>query len=334
MKFLVCGVGSIGERHINNLLALDEKDIILYRQKHNKLRNVTINFKIFSSLIEALGEKPDTAIISNPTSLHIPLATILAKNKINLFIEKPISNSSKGINNLKKNIKIHKNKVQIGFMMRYHPAIQEIKKILDDNYLGRPLSARISWGEYLPLWHPWEDYKNSYSARKDLGGGPIFTLSHDVDLLYYFFGKPEKVITIESKKSLINTTTEQNIETLFKYKDGFMAELHLDFIQLPPKRTWEIIGDNGRLEFDYYSNKLTIFKLNYNKTSFTTKVYDYSKSFDRNNLFIDEMSDFINSIKHNSPTKIQLEDGIINLKILSAMHTSRIREKIVKISYN
>ena len=113
-----------------------------------------------------------------------------------------------------------------------------------------------------------------------------------------------------------------------------MAELHLDFIQLPPKRTWEIIGDNGRLEFDYYSNKLTIFKLNYNKTSFTTKVYDYSKSFDRNNLFIDEMSDFINSIKHNSPTKIQLEDGIINLKILSAMHTSRIREKIVKISYN
>ena len=101
MKILICGVGSIGERHIRNLLTLGYEDIILYRTSNSQLRSLNQNLKTFNNLDEALVQKPDVAFITNPTSLHLNTAISCAMAGCHLFIEKPLSHSLEGVDKLK-----------------------------------------------------------------------------------------------------------------------------------------------------------------------------------------------------------------------------------------
>lgn len=328
MKFLVCGAGSIGERHIRNLLTVGEKDINILRRRIRPLRTIDQQFKTFINLEEAIDSKPNAAFITNPTSLHIPLALKLAQAGIHLFIEKPLSDSLQNIKELETITKRKKLVIQMGFMMRYHPAIVQIKKWIDDGIIESPLSARVMWGEYLPQWHPWENYKKGYSARKDLGGGPVFTLSHDIDLLTWLFGEVKNTFSLKAKKSSLNISAEDNVEILLEYKNGFIAESHLDYIELPPKRVWDILGDNGRIEFNYYENMLTLYKIKRGK--YTKKNISY-KNFDRNDMFILELKDFLKNIKEGISPNANLKNGTENLKILLAIHKSIKEKRVVSL---
>lgn len=328
MKFLVCGAGSIGERHIRNLLTVGEKDINILRRRIRPLRTINEQFETFINLEEAINSKPDAAFITNPTSLHIPLALRLAQAGIHLFIEKPLSDSLQNVKQLEVITKRKKLIIQMGFMMRYHPAILQIKKWIDGGIIGSPLSARVLWGEYLPKWHPWEDYKKGYSARKDLGGGPVFTLSHDIDLLTWLFGEVKNTFSLKAKKSSLNISAEDNVEILLEYKNGFIAESHLDYIELPPKRVWDILGDNGRIEFNYYENMLTLYKIKRGK--YTKKNISYM-NFDRNDMFILELKDFLKNIKERTTPNTNLKSGAENLKILLAIHKSIKEKRVVSL---
>ena len=166
MKILVCGVGSIGERHINNLISLGYEEIILYRSSNSKLRSIKNNLQTFSDLSIALKEKPDIALITNPTSLHIDTAIECAKANCHLFIEKPLSNNLNKVDVLSNLVSEKKLVCMVGFMYRYHPLIKKIKSIIDGMSLGELIHIRSTWGEYLPDWHPWEDYRTSYAAKK------------------------------------------------------------------------------------------------------------------------------------------------------------------------
>lgn len=331
MKYLFCGLGSIGERHLTNLLSLGETDVIAFRRNNLPLRTVKKKIETFSDLKEALKQKPDVAFITNPSAFHIPLAIKLANAGCHLFIEKPLSDNLEDVSKLERIVKKKKLIVKVGFMMRYHPAMIQIKKWLEKNEIGYPVFARISWGEYLPAWHPWENYRKSYSAKKEMGGGPINTLCHDVDLVTWLFEQPKSVFAFIGRKSSLEISTEHSAEMLLKYKNKFIAEVHVDFLQLPPKRTWEIVGDKGRIEFDYYKNSLVAYKLNKEKVTYRKKFIDYSKTFDRNNMFIDELKEFVKAVKSQKQSSINLHDGINNLKILSAAHKSVKEARIVNI---
>lgn len=332
MKYLFCGLGSIAERHISNLLSIGETDIIAFRRNDLPLRTINKKIKTFINLNKAIAQKPEVAFITTPSLFHIPLAIQLAKNDCHLFIEKPLSTNLVNIDQLVKIVKKKRLIVQIGFMMRYHQAIKQIKEWFKLRIIGEPIFARVSWGEYLPAWHPWEDYKKSYSANKDLGGGPIFTLCHDIDLMSWFFGKPKSVYALANKKSSLDISTEHCAEILFEYKNKLIVEIHLDFLQLPPKRTWEIVGNKGRIEFDYYKNLLELYLIDPKKLTFKKTTIDFSNNFERNNMFLDEIKSFCDCIKNKKISDIKLEDGINNLKLLLAAHKSINTKKVVNIA--
>lgn len=332
MKYLFCGLGSIAERHITNLLSLKETDIIAFRRNNLPLRTIDKKIKTYTNLNEALNEKPEAAFITSPTVFHIPLAIKLANIGCHLFIEKPLSNELVNLDQLVKIIKKKNLNVQIGFMMRYHPAIKQIKEWLKKGIIGESVFARVCWGEYLPSWHPWEDYRKSYAANKDLGGGPIFTLCHDIDLMENFFGEPKSVYAMSNKKSSLEISTEHSVEILYEYKNDLIVEIHLDFLQLPPKRTWEIIGNKGRIEFDYYKNLLELYIIDPNKLSFKKTTLNFSTKFKRNDMFFEEIKNFVDCIKKKKIPDVTLEDGIRNLKLLVATHKSINLKKVVNIA--
>ena len=124
MKILVIGYGSIGKRHIENLLSMANVEILICSKNKIIVSPKISNCKIFTNILDALKENPDAALITNVTSLHIPTALKLAKYGIDIFIEKPLSNSTKEISQLLKLVKKKHIITQMGCNFRFHKCIQ------------------------------------------------------------------------------------------------------------------------------------------------------------------------------------------------------------------
>jgi predicted dehydrogenase len=317
MKFLICGVGSIGERHIRNLLSLGYDDIILYRSRNQPLRTIDREFPVYMELEEALSQRPDVALICNPTHLHMEIAIRCAESHCHLFIEKPVSDSLEYQKKLERLLDKNNKIAMVGYMMRYHPCILKIREWINEGKVGRVVSARAIWGEYLPDWHPWEDYRTTYAAISEMGGGPALTLSHELDLTLWMFGKVKKVIGLSNFNSNLEINTEHGIDILIGFENGVTANIHLDYIQTPPKRCTEIVGIEGRIEFDYYMDKAVL----YTRDKPAGEEFNVNGNFDRNDMFISELKDFIEAVKLNKPSLIPLEDAFrsvdVALKALS-----------------
>ena len=313
-KILICGVGSIGERHIKNLLSLGYQNIILYRKKKLPLRNIKNDFPIFTSLKKALAQKPDVAFICNPTHLHIQTAIECAQNGCDLFIEKPLGHKFEDCIELKKILKKNKQKAMVGYMSRFHPCLIKGREWIENDKIGKVIFARTQWGEYLPDWHPWEDYRLSYAARKNMGGGPSLTLSHEIDTMLWYFGKVNIVKGLPNYNSELDISTEHSIDLLLSFKSGVTANIHLDYVQQMPTRIMEIIGTKGKILFDYYKNQISL-KQNSSKKIRSKKL----DSFKRNDLFISEVKYFFKCIKENKNPVPSIDIGseVVKIALLS-----------------
>ncbi|RLD18663.1 MAG: hypothetical protein DRI36_00805 [Caldiserica bacterium] len=309
IPILICGIGSIGKRHLKNLLSLGYKNIFLYRKRGYPFREVKEEFPVYSDLEKALKEsKPFVSFITNPTSLHVETAYKCALAGSHLFIEKPISHKvGKKERRLLSIVRRKNLKVMVGYMMRFHPAFKKIKNLIQKGSIGKPLFSRSVWGEYLPDWHPWEDYRISYAGRRELGGGPALTLSHDIDMAIWLFGKPVSVTGVPSFGSHLEINTEHAVDILIRFESGVVSNIHLDYIQSPPTRIWEVVCDYGRVIFDYYNGKLCLFKKG--------KKFQFDVRVERNKLFIDEIKYFFKCIATDTEPLPGIEEALLSVKI-------------------
>ena len=208
MRVLFCGLGGIGQRHLRNLRTLlgDRLDVHAYRVRRNRqklLDNLTIEpgadletdyrITVHSKLDQALAAEPEVVFVCNPSSLHMPVALAAAKAGAHIFIEKPVSNSMTGLDELLSVVRARKLVCYVGYNFRFHPGLIRMKYLIDSRFFGNILGARAEVGEYLPGWHKYEDYREMYAAREDLGGGVILSQIHEMDLIYWFFGLPATV---------------------------------------------------------------------------------------------------------------------------------------------
>ena len=323
MKILVVGYGSIGKRHVNNLTKMKHIEILICTKNKEANTLKKNGIKIFKSLTESLKEKPDVGIICNETSFHVKTAIKLAKYNCHLFIEKPLSNSLKDIPTLLNLIKKKKLITMVGCDMRFHKCVQEIKKIIEHGNLGKIISVRAENGSYLPNWHPWEDYRTSFASKKNLGGGVVLTLIHEIDYLYWFFGRVNEVSAITGKFSDLEISVEDFAAILLRFQKNVIAEVHLDYFQQPEFRNCKIIGTKGIVYWDSNSNEVRQYN-NLKKKWITKLKY---KNFQRNNQFIYELEHFLNCIKNHKQTINPIDDGINTLKISLMVKKSSLLKK-------
>lgn len=327
MKILVVGYGSIGKRHVNNLIKIKNLDILICTKNKEAEILSKQGIKIFKSISESLKEKPEIGIICNETSLHIKTAIRLAKNNCHLFIEKPISNSLKGLETISKLTKKKKLITMIGCDMRFDKCIKEIKKIIEHDELGNILSVQSDNGSYLPDWHPWEDYRISYASKNNLGGGVVLTLIHELDYLYWFFGMVKEVSSMTGKFSNLEISVEDLAAILLKFKKNFVAEIHLDYFQQPPSRKCKIIGSKGIILWNSNTNEVK--KYSNLKKKWVTKLKN--KNYKRNDQFIDELKYFLKCVTKNKKTINSIDDAINTLKISLAIKKSSLLKKNIQI---
>ena len=325
LKILVVGYGSIGKRHTDNLLDIGNLDIIICTKNKESFKLIQKGVKIFTSLEDAIKQKPDISIICNETSFHVETAIKLAKIDSHLFIEKPISNSLERMKELLKIVKQKKLITMVGCNMRFHDGIKLIKKSVDNNELGQIFSVVVENGSYMPDWHPGEDYQISYASNKKLGGGVVLTQIHEIDYLFWFFGKVSTVSSISGKLSNLKIDVEDFSSSVLKFKNNIIAEVHLDYFQKPAVRTCKIMGKKGKIIWNYENNHLQIFK-NHTK-KFSTKLID--KKFKRNKMYKEELKYFLNCIKNKKKCMNSIVEAYEIQKVaLAIKHSSDIGKNI------
>ncbi len=320
MKWLIAGLGSIGRRHLRNLLTLGEKDILLYRTHHSTLPDDEIShFPVETDLTAALSHKPDAVIIANPTSEHMHTAHAAANAGCHLFIEKPLADRmSEDVEKLEEAIRSAELKTLVGFQFRFHPVLMRLKTVLSENCLGRVYSFRVHWGEYLPGWHPWEDYRISYAARKDLGGGVVNTLCHPVDYVRWLFGEVESLSAVTGHVSDLEIDVEDLAEITLKFQNGCVGSIHLDYYQRPPSHWIEIIAERGHVRWDNETGAAKI----YRAEDQSWELVHPPEGFERNDLFLAELRHFIELITNGGEPRCSLTDGIRALELTEAIHAS------------
>ncbi len=288
---LVVGAGSIGERHIGILQKLGYSNIFVYRQRNLPLRTIppqTIN--IFTDWSRITEIKPIAAIICTPTSQHLSQAMDCAGLGIHLLIEKPLAEDTSGLKDLKEKVRYYNVYLQVAYMLRYHPLMQQIKESIVKKTFGELISFQTYWGDYLPDWHPWEDYRTSYAARKELGGGVALTLSHDIDLVLWLCGsKLNNYCTIKNFRSNLEVNVEAGIDISFQYINGITGHCHLNYYEKIPNRFYRFVFEEGSIEVDYYNNKMMM------ATKEKQNIIK-AESFERNHMFEEQCKFFMTKI--------------------------------------
>jgi predicted dehydrogenase len=328
MKILIAGLGSIGRRHLRNLLALGERDILLYRTRQSALPDDELaGFPVLTDLEAALALQPEAVIVSNPTALHLDVAIPAARAGCHLFLEKPISHSQARVDELEEAVLQGGGKVLVGYQFRFHPGLQHVQRLLNDGAIGRLLSVRAHWGEYLPGWHPWEDYRRGYSARRDLGGGVILTLSHPLDYLRWLGGEVTALWAFTAQLGDLDLQVEDTAEIGLRFASGALGSLHLDYNQRPASHWLEMIGTHGTIRWDNADGATRLCRAN----SEEWEKYPAPEGFERNHLFLAQMRHFLDVARGQVEPLCTLEDGIKALQLALAVHASQAQGKMIDL---
>ena len=327
MKILVIGCGSIGERHIRNLKGLSMGEIIACDTDQKRLSAIGKKYDIqtCADIRRTLSKSIDATLVCTPPSTHIPIARKVIDSGAHIFIEKPLSHSLKGVDELieragKKNLTI-----LVGYNLRFHPGLALVKKLCDRGEVGRILSARAEVGQYLPDWRPWQDYRRSYTARKKLGGGIILDGSHELDYMRWLLGEVEEVSCFADKLSHLEVDTEDTAEVLLKFRSGAIAGVHLDFIRRDYARNCELVGEGGTIVWSYPEALVKIYSAR-NKKWRVIKA-----SSDPNEMYVREMRHFIRCVRGKENPLIDGKEGKKTLEIALAAKKSAEIGKIVRI---
>ncbi|MBF0216713.1 MAG: Gfo/Idh/MocA family oxidoreductase [Candidatus Omnitrophica bacterium] len=328
MRFLVAGLGSIGERHIRNLLRMGHEISGVdpaRRARANIVRSFGID--VYGTLPEAMKKNYDGAFICTPTVTHVKTALAFAEKGIDLFIEKPLSNDLSGIDRLKAAVARHKLVTMVACNTRFFPSFIKAASIIENGKIGKVLSARAEAGFYLPYWRPGTDYRAAYSARKELGGGVILDIIHEIDFLCRLFGKVDRVFCYCGKVSGLDISTEDLAEILLVFRKGTVAQVHLDYLQRTYRRHCKFIGDKGVVTWDYISQKVELFGVDARKST----VFEENINTEREQMFIDQATHFIECVKTRKKTVNDIGEAQGVLKVVMACHKSASIGKTVKV---
>lgn len=256
MKRKVCfiGLGSIATRHIRNLKYVfgDGIEIDVLRSGNEKLLDESLQRMIGHVYYgyDILPIDYDVIFITNPTRLHYDTLLKVQNHANNFFIEKPVFVTGKeDISNLQ----LKRDSVYyVACPLRYTNVIQYIRENIDFN---KVFSMRCISSSYLPDWRPGTDYRSTYSAKKELGGGVSIDLIHEWDYICYLIGQPKRVHSFIGRKSGLEINSDDIAVYIAEYPDKYV-ELHLDYLGRKPIRKIELFTEDDSLEADLIKEKI------------------------------------------------------------------------------
>ena len=277
INVIVIGYGSIGRKHIGNLLSMGIRPFVLTAHP-----DAAAGVRFISSLKEK--RKYDYAVIATPTADHLKdFKQLVYKTGCrNVLIEKPIADSLKNAEEIARIARNNNTKISVGYDMRFLKVFELIRKCVKSQ-LKRTRIVKIQVGQYLPEWRPGRNHKKCYSSHRKKGGGVDLDLSHEIDYMLWLFGFPDKIVyTLREKLSSITVDSPDYFKGLYRYKN-FIIDVEMDYMR-KLERTLTVLGENSRiLDVDFISKSIKVM----NKDIRNKQLFDYK------NALIDEMREFV-----------------------------------------
>lgn len=314
-KILVSGSGSIGRRHMRNLRMLGIENIAVCDPDPDRMIPMVSELKVqpyddFETAVHSFN--PHAVLVCAPPCSHVPQARQAIANGAHVFIEKPISHNMQGVRALIDEGRGAGRVVQVGYNLRFHPAIRKLKQIVDDGVIGQVLWARSEVGQYLPDWRPWQDYRQSYTARRQLGGGIILDASHEIDYVLWFFGEPVEILCMASTVSKLQVDVEDSASLLIRFSSGCHVDLHLDFVQRIASRSCKLVAEEGTAIWD----DATPSCVRILRPGREPEICRYN--FDDNEMYLSEMKEFLGCITTNQAPQVGAEHAAKVLELALA----------------
>ena len=329
MRFLVTGCGSIGRRHISNLLTIGNIEIIahdLNPDGRNKVKEL-FGINAYENYEDALAADPDTVIVATPTNEHIVPALKAAKAGYHLFIEKPVSHNTEGLAEVLSIVKEKGLITLVGCNMRFHPGLKKVKELVDKGAAGKILSADIEAGSYMPEWRPGIDYKKVYSARSERGGGVILDAIHEIDYARWMLGDVAALCCMADKLSSLEIDVEDVADILLRFSSGIIARLHLDYVQRPYARNCKLVGEDGVITWDFNEGQVGLFSAHDKQWTW----FNQPPHFELNQMYVDEMQHFVNCLKGIEKSTLDIFGGVEDLKIALAAKQSAKENRFISL---
>lgn len=315
------GCGSIGQRHIRNLLSLGHK-VSLYDYDVTLAKKISRQLGVKNMSSDVPGDI-DCILICTPPASHVKIAKKAILHGCHVFIEKPLSHSN-NTSQLLKFAKKTDSKIFVGYVFRFDKGLQIVKKLLSENKIGKIVSFDSYEGWYLPLWRPWQDHTKSYTGSKKLGGGIILDGSHELNYLLWLGGNIKEVFSYYNSIPSLKVKTEGIAEVLLKFQSNAIGRIHLDFLNPKYNRHCEILGENGSIRWYFETKKIEIQKAG------SSKHRTIKYGADNNQMYVDEIKHVISCILGKKKDNlIGLADAQRTLDISLAIKKSGKTKRVV-----
>jgi len=275
----------------------------------------------------ALDQRLDAVYVCSPSNTHIAMAMQAARRGVHLFIEKPLSHSLDGIDDLEREVEKRSLMVLVGCNMLFLGTLTRVKQILEEGRIGKIVSARGQVGYYLPYWHPNEDYRRGYSANSSQGGGVILDYIHEIGMIRWLLGEVSEVFCLKDKLSHLEIDTEDTAEILFRMRSGALAHFHFDYLQRSYRRSLELVGEEGVIVWDYIARTVEV----YDKEDYHWHTYRENINTDLNQMYLDQMAHFLRCLEGKETPRSDLASAKIDLAIALAAKRSAAERTIISL---
>lgn len=323
---VIVGLGSIGERHVRNLLALGHTDITVVRRDPAKPPRTLkgTEFRTVTSLDEALDGKPAAVIAANPTALHDDVMWSAVDAGVHALVEVPVSHAAAGLERVERRADETGARVLVAHNLRFHPALRAIWDAVRGGAIGAPLYSRAQFGEYLPACHPWEDYRGRYEARADLGGGVVLTSLHEIDHAFWLFG-PITAVTCVARTVHFPVDVEDVAMMILEHQGGVLSDIELDFVQRTYRRSLQVAGTEGTLEWELIGDRVRLFEASTGQWRDLVVLTGY----DFNETYLDELRHLAAVIRGDEAPLVALSAARHVLDVgLAALQSSKEQRRV------
>lgn len=310
MKIVLLGLGSIGKRHLANLLLLwPQAQIYVVSASGRQLSAAELAGQTQLSLDQAIAAQPLFAVIASPAHLHLQHAVAFRDAGIPALIEKPLSHQYQSAADFLSE-QPSKPLFSLGYCLRYLPSAQVVKQLLAEQKLGPLYLVQAMVGQHLSQWRKQVDYRDSVSAKEAFGGGVLLELSHELDYLLWLFGPLSVEFCRLQKQGELKLDVEERADLMLSGEHSLFCQLHLDFVQQVPQRRCVISGQQGRIEWDLLENGVCLINADGRQQLYHQPLWD------KNQMYLLMLQDFFTAVTEENAAPVPLQDGLAVLRLV------------------
>lgn len=325
-NILVVGCGSIGKRHVGNLIHLGVTDLVAYDVEVDRREEMASRFgiRVLADLDAALDTGITAVLVCSPTSLHVEHVLRVVRANCHVFVEKPLSDTLEGTADVCHEIERRNLTALVACNYRFHVVLRKVRELLQAETIGTIVSVTARFGQYLPEWRPRDDYRQSYSAKRGLGGGVILDRIHEFDYLQWLFGQVEEVYALTGRLSHLDIDTEDTAEVLLRFRSGHFGSIHLDYVRRTYNCSLEVIGELGTIECRFQDSRLRW----YSAAEGLWRAMHWPR-YEVNDMYVDELRHFLGCLAGQEQPEQDVEESRrVLATALAAKHSGRERKPV------